>query len=334
MKTKEVVLKGFVDYLNGCGLSKTTVERSYYLVGRFLAWLKGCDIREVSEKKIGEYREYLSTMVSRFTRKPLKRASLGVEMSAVKSFFEYLFRHELILKNPLEGIRFSEHGEKSLRKIFSEAEISRFLDSIPVTGPATQRDRTVFELMYSSGLRVNEALNIEFEHLNLDERVVLIKMGKGKKDRYVPFSVAALRCLLSYIENGRKIHLQLIKRLEDKRYVFLGGKGKVGYRRMRRRFQDYLEACGLKERGYTMHSMRHAAATHLLQHGASIRYVQELLGHEDLKTTQLYTRPQVENIKRVYRTYHPRENEYFKEVDEEYLRHLRELRDELLKKRF
>jgi integrase/recombinase XerC len=334
MKNAQALLKGFMDYLKGCGLSRTTVERSYYLVGRFLAWLNDEDVREVDDKKIGEYREYLSMLVSRFTGKPLKRASLGVEMSAVKSFFEYLFRHELILKNPLEGIRFAEHGESSLRKIFSEAEIARFLDSIPVTNPATQRDRALFELMYSSGLRVNEALNIEFEYLNLDERVVLIKMGKGKKDRYVPFSEAALRFLLAYVENGRKRQLELIKRLEDKRYVFLGGKGKVSYRRMRRRFQDYLESCGLKHRGYTMHSIRHTAATHLLQHGASIRYVQELLGHEDLKTTQLYTRPQVENIKRVYRTYHPRENEYFKEVDEEYLRHLEELREELLKKRF
>jgi integrase/recombinase XerC len=223
-------------------------------------------------------------------------------------------------------MRFAGQGERGLRKIFSEQEISRFLDIIPVTNPANQRDRALFELMYSSGLRVNEALGIEFEHLNLDERVVLIRMGKGKKDRYVPFSVEALKCLFVYLENGRKMHLQLIKRLDDKRYLFLGGRGKVGYRRMRRHFQDYLEECGFKDRGYTMHSIRHAAATHLLQHGASIRYVQELLGHEDLKTTQVHTRPQVENIKRVYRTYHPRENEYFKETDEEYLRHVYKLK--------
>jgi len=99
MKNTQALLKGFVDYLKGCGLSKNTVERSYYLVGRFLSWLKGYDIREVGEKKIGEYREYLAGMVSRFTRKPLKRGSIRVEMSAIKSFFEYLFMHELIL-NP------------------------------------------------------------------------------------------------------------------------------------------------------------------------------------------------------------------------------------------
>jgi len=334
MKNTQALLKGFVDYLKGCGLSKNTVERSYYLVARFLSWLKMYDIREVDEKKIGEYKEYLTAIVSRFTGKPLKRGSIGVELSSIKSFFEYLFMHELILKNPLEGIRLRDKGERGLRKVFTEAEISRFLDSIPVTNPASQRDRAVFELMYSSGLRVNEALGIEFEYLNLDERVVLIKMGKGKKDRYVPFSKAALRCLLTYLENGRKRQLELIKRHEDKRYVFLGGKGKVGYRRMRRRFQEYLQACGLSGQGYTMHSIRHAAATHLLQHGASIRYVQELLGHEDLKTTQVYTRPTPENIKRVYRTYHPRENEYFKEVDEEYVRQVYELKAELLKKIF
>jgi integrase/recombinase XerC len=329
MRSTQALLKGFTSYLKGCGLAKSTIEVRYYFVQRFLTWLNSFDLRDVTEKKILEYKDYLTSLVSRFTRKPLSKESIRVELCSIKSFFEYLHTHELILKNPLESIRFSDRGKKGLRAVFTEQEISLFLDSIPISNPATQRDRAIYELMYSSGLRVNEALSIEFQYIKLDERVVLIKCGKGKKDRFVPFSKTALTYLLIYIEHGRKRHLQLIKRIEDKRFVFLGGKGKVGYQRIGRRFREYLEKCGLSGKGYTMHAIRHAAATHLLQHGANIRYVQELLGHENLKTTQVYTQPTAENLKSVYRTYHPRENEYFKEVDREYLEHINNLRKEL-----
>ena len=95
------------------------------------------------------------------------------------------------------------------------------------------------------------------------------------------------------------------------------------------RFRAYLKDCGLAGKGYTIHSVRHACATHLLLHGANIRYVQELLGHENVQTTQVYTRPTNENIKKVYRTYHPRENEYFKEVDSKYVKQVRSLKSRL-----
>jgi len=326
MRRTEVLVKGFVRYQKGYGLTEKTTKRNEYLVRRFLAWLKQLDIREVEKRDIAEYKEYLKEMKSRFTKKTLKPGSIQLEMSTLKGFFEYLLRHEYILKNPMEGMKIKEPGAQRLRAVFTEKDMEVFLDSIEIKTPWGQRDRAMFELMYSSGLRVGDVLSLECESMNLEERILLIKEGKGKKDRYVPFSEAALRFLLKYLEDGRKKHERLIRDFEKRQFLFLGRKGHVSYEQFYKAFIKYKKECGLEKKRYTIHSIRHATGTHLLTNGASIRYVQELLGHEDLKTTQLYTRPTVENIKKVYRTYHPRENEYYDEVDEEYMNNVEKLK--------
>jgi len=315
MNNPQLYLLGYLEYQQGRGLSEMTVKRSEYLVRRFLNWLADTDIRSVERRHIAEYREYLQTRISRFTKKRLKPASIQMEMSTLKVFFEYLLCCDYILANPAEGMSVKQAGAQTLRAVFSEEDIVLFLDNIEVTTCWGQRDRALFELMYSSGLRVGEARHLECESVNLEERILLVKAGKGKKDRYVPFSQTALWFLLLYLGSGRK---RQENRTTEKRYLFLGRKGNISYGQLSKAFKKYLKNCGFQNKGYTIHSIRHATGTHLLVNGASIRYVQELLGHEDLKTTQLYTRPTIENIKRIYRTYHPRENEYYREVDAEY----------------
>lgn len=329
MKSPEVFVRGYLRYQKGYGLTEKTRERNKYLVRRFLRWLKDTDIREVEKKHIAEYKEYLKKTKSRYTKKNLQPGSIQLEMSTIKGFFEYLLRHEFILKNPMEGMKIKEPGSQKLRAIFSEEDIEIFLDSIEIKTAWGQRDRACFELIYSSGLRVGDVLNLECESVNLEERILLIKEGKGKKDRYVPFSEVALRFLLKYLKEGRKKQERLIGDTEKRQYVFLGRNGHVTYVQLSKAFRKYIKECGLEKKRYTIHSIRHATGTHLLLNGASIRYVQELLGHEDLKTTQLYTRPTIENIKRVYRTYHPRENEYYEEVSEEYLNNVKKLKARL-----
>jgi site-specific recombinase XerD len=326
-------MAAFLDYQRGCGASETTVKRNGYLLGKFARRLGGLDVRDVTREKILRYREYLATAPSRLTGKPIGAESIGLEMSVLKGFFDYLLTIDKILVHPLEGMRIKARGKQRLRPVFTEEDIALFLDGIPLESASGRRDRALFELMYSSGLRVGDALNLKLDELNLEERVLLVVRGKGKKDAYLPFSEAAATFLATYLAGGRK---KLLKRLakssrqEAKTFVFVGRKGKLNYARLLKRFHGYLSSVDLSGKGYTMHSIRHAAATHLLAHGASIRYVQELLRHEDLKTTQLYTRPTVDNIKAVYRTYHPRENEFYKEVDERYLAELKELAARLL----
>lgn len=329
MKSHKTLVREYLLYQKGYGLAGTTRRRNRYLVGRFLRWLKGMDIRDVKKEDIAKYRTYLQAMKSRFTKKKLQPASIESEMSTIKGFFDYLTKYELILINPVEGLRFREPGVQRLRAIFSLQDIEQFLDSIETTTPWGQRDRALFELMYSSGLRVSEALKLECESVNLEERTALIKNGKGKKDRYVPFSETALFFILKYLKDGRRKQERMIRDPVKRQYMFLGQKGHVVYRSVSIMFGRYIKACGFKNKNYTIHSIRHATGTHLLANGASIRYVQELLGHEDLKTTQLYTRPSLENIKGVYRTYHPRENEHYEEVDEEYDNHVKKLKERI-----
>ncbi|MCP4147567.1 MAG: tyrosine-type recombinase/integrase [bacterium] len=323
MESKGVLLKGFREYQKGCGLSEGTILRNYYRIRKFLTWISGRDIREVNRETVFSYRKYLETHISHHTGKKLSEVTIGVELSVLKAFFDYLLTGDFILKNPLEGMRMRKEGIRKLRPIFSEEEMETFLDSISLKNSSSLRDRALFELMYSSGLRVSGILNLEIENINLDERILLIKQGKGKKDRYVPFCSTARSFLLKYITEVRK------DKKVNTRYLFRGEVGSLNYGKLRERFNFYLSSCGLEGKGFTMHSIRHATATHLLAHGASIRYVQELLGHEDLKTTQLYTRPSEDNIRRVYRTYHPRENEYHNDVTSEYLIRIEELKDRI-----
>lgn len=329
MKSPQALVREYAMYQKGYGLTLKTVKRNEYLVRRFLRWLKETDIREVEKKNIAEYKEYLKEIKSKYTKKKLQPGSIQLEMSTIKGFFEYLLKHEFILKNPMEGMKIKEPGSQKLRAIFSEQDIEIFLDSIEIKTIIGQRYRALFELIYSSGLRVGDVLKLECESVNLEERILLIKEGKGKKDRYVPFSKTALWFLLKYIKEGRKKHERLLKDAKKKQYMFLGRKGHIGYAQVSKAFRKYIKECGLENKKYTIHSIRHATGTHLLINGASIRYVQELLGHEDLKTTQLYTRPTIENIKSVYRTYHPRENEYYEEVNEEYANNVKKLKARL-----
>jgi integrase/recombinase XerD len=329
MEKLEHLLADMLEYQKGCGLSVKTINRNKYLLHKFFRWLGDKDIREVDRPLIYQYAKHLKTKKKRSTGKPITAGSVALNMCIVKGFFDYLIRHEKILVNPMEGLRFKGKGKYKMRKIFSEEDIALFLDSIGIDGAERQRDRAIFELIYSSGLRVSDIRNLEVEHLNINDRVLLVK-GKGEKEAYIPFSEAAQQFMVKYLNSGRKWLIKHVYKGKDERYVFICKKGKLNLGRLYERFQKYLKDCGLEKKGYTIHSIRHATGTHLLARGVSIRFVQELLRHADLKTTQLYTRPTIENIKAVYMTYHPRCNEYHREVTGEYLEQVRALKERLI----
>jgi site-specific recombinase XerD len=328
MGTMEKYIKIFLEYQVGCGYSEGTIKRSRYYLNRFRKWFSDDEIREIGKEKIFEYLEYLRELKNN-RGKALSEKSVGVELSNLRSFFSYLYKSEYLVINPVEDVELMKKGDDKGRKVFSEEEISRVLDSIEIKTAIGMRDRSFFELLYSSGLRFFELRELKLEEMNLEDRLCLVK-GKGKKERYVPFSETACKFLLKYIVEGRKKLLRRSRNTEVKQYLFLSKKGKVSWKVMRNRMRKYLENAGLEVEEYGLHSIRHTTATHLLSNGASIRYVQELLGHESLKTTQLYTRPMEESIKRKYRSFHPRENEYYKEIEAEYLEEIEKLKDRLI----
>ena len=333
MSTKNLKFKkAFFEYLSGCGLKESTIKRTRVDMKKFYVWLNGRDVRDITKRGIQGFLKYLSNQKSQRNRK-LSDNTKRICIISIKSFFTFLFKNEYIITNPLEDILIRRAKDKKERKIFTQDEIGAFLDSISLDDENNQRDRALYELFYSSGLRMREAFNLEVENINFNERVLIVKQGKGGKDRYVPFSETALKFIIKYINDGRKEHLMEHRDMRFKKYLFLTHKGKVNQGVMEKRFKKHLENCGLKGKGFTMYSIRHSTATHLLENGASIRYVSELLGHESIRTTQVYTRPTVENIKKVYRTFHPRENEYYDEIDGEYLKQLNILKERLIEEK-
>jgi len=321
--------KRYFEYLKGCGLSVGTIVRMKWSLKLFYEYLNGKDVREVKEKDIILFIKYLRNIRTQYKRE-LAEASIELSVGAVKSFYIFLYNNEYSLSNPCEALKIKVRGVKKEVRMFSKEEIGIFLDGISIEEKDKERDRAYFELMYSSGLRVREGLNLELEDINFLERILIVKNGKGKKDRYVPFSETALKFLLKYVNEGRKECLEKIKDSENKKWLFIYENGRLSYGMILKRFRRYLKECKLNDKGLKIHSIRHSTATHLLEGGASIRYVQELLGHESIDTTQIYARPTVENVRKIYKCYHPRENEYYEEVSEEYLENLRKLKEKIL----
>jgi integrase/recombinase XerC len=313
--------------LEGRRLSATTCRRVRYFLQRFLEWLGEEDLRELTEGKLLEYRGYLSGLRSDSGR-PLKIETVDLHLFVLKGWFASLVRSDLLLANPAANLTLDSRRGRAPRATFTEEQMAHFLEAIRPNSPVGRRDRAFFELLYSSGLRFAEAAGLQMKDLNLSERLVRVR-GKGSRERTVPFCAPAREAMLTYLKRGRK---RLGTRLGDpaqRPFVFLCSTGPVSWKVMRKRLRHYLALAGLAGQGLTMHSIRHATATHLLSRGAAIRYVQELLGHRAISSTEIYTHPSTENIKAVYRSYHPRENEHYREVDAEYLAALDALEAEI-----
>lgn len=319
----------FINYLVGCGLKKGTITRMKASLRLFYMYLNGRDVREVKEVDLIDFVKYLRTHNNYYDR-PFCDRTIEVYLMTVKSYYLFLYKNDYVLSDITENLEIKQGGNKKIISMFSKDEIGTLLDSISISDVAGQRDRAFFELLYSSGLRVREGLNLELESVNFTERIILVKSGKGSKDRYVPFSETALKFLVKYVNDGRKKQIKTIRNDEIKKYFFLCSDRALTYGIIQKRFSKYLSKCGLNNRGFHIHSIRHSVATHLLEAGAGIRYVQELLGHKEIGTTQIYARPNTENIKKIYRTYHPRENEYYEEIDSNYIKHVEILKKQLL----
>jgi len=313
------VMLVFKRYLQSACYKKQTIETKLNEADYFYEYVKEHhsidDVRDVSEKEIRAYIRYLHNTVSPRTHKPYTLSTISEKTAAVRLLFKSLYVNELIITNPAQDITFTHKDNKGKREVMREEELAQFLDSIDVGEPLGLRDRTMYELMYSSGLRCCEVARLKIGDIDFEKRLILIQKSKFDKDRIVPVSLVAYTFLKQYL-NGRT---------EKEEYVFLGINGKMTANAVGHRFRDLLERYDMKRKNVSAHSVRHSTATHLLEHGAGIRYVQEILGHESIETTVRYTHMLYDSLKRVYKSYHPRENEYFKEVDGDYLKNVEEL---------
>ena len=244
-----------------------------------------------------DIRQYLAFLQSR----GINRSTQARKLTAIRSFFKYLKRNKYIANNPSETIS-SPKKTKKIPTILSEGEITKLLDQIFITeDPLTIRDKAIFELLYSSGLRVSELVSLKIEDINSNYQLVKI-MGKGNKERIVPFGDKAWETIEKYLSSSR--HL-LVKKGEVG-VLFLNHQGKkLTTRGIRFIIDKYVTKAALSIK-ISPHVFRHSFATHLLDNGADLRVVQELLGHANLSTTQIYTHVSKTRIQQIYKKAHPR----------------------------
>jgi len=261
----------------------------------FFQFLKTRGVGSLGEADRHVLRDYLAHLADR----KLAKASIARKMSAIRSFFGYLVREDIIDTSPAAAIS-SPKLEKRLPSFLTVAETVRLLTTPDLAKPEGLRDRALMELLYASGLRVSELVSLNLEQINLETGEVRV-WGKGAKERIVLIGKPAAEALSTYISEGRP-------RLTGKKATSALLLNRYGERIIARQVEKILEKygsiAGIGKRVHP-HLLRHTFATHLLDGGADLRVVQELLGHADLSSTQIYTHVTKSKAKRVYLSAHP-----------------------------
>lgn len=241
--------------------------------------------------------DLLSFLVWRHER-GLSRTTMARVVASVHQIYKFLVLEGLRQDDPSQLIQ-TPRRERTLPAVLGPEEIDKFLDSIDITTPNGLRDRAIFELIYSCGLRISEAAGLTLDRLYLKERLLRV-VGKRKKERIVPYGDEAYRWLKAYLENARP---KFDKRRRSN-LVFLNQEGEgISRKGIWKRFSGIRTASGVTAK---VHTFRHSFATHLLAGGADLRTVQELLGHSDISTTQIYTHIEEEVLQDYHREYFPR----------------------------
>jgi integrase/recombinase XerD len=279
------------------GLSRNTLDSYRRDLNKFAAWLEKQRDVAIPQTTHGDIQGYLAYL---FVTLKAKSSSTSRNISSLKRLFRYLLRQGKISVDPTLQID-TPKLPRNLPKSLSEHDVEQLLAAPNVQTPLGLRDRTMFEVLYATGLRVSELVTLRITQVSMDMGVVRV-MGKGSKERLVPLGEEALDWLRHYLADGRGVLLD--KQISNTLFVTARGEG------MTRQMFWYLikkhAAHGGLNKSLSPHTLRHAFATHLLNHGADLRVVQMLLGHADISTTQIYTHVARERLKQLHAMHHPR----------------------------
>ncbi len=289
-----------LDYLNYIIVEKklsTNTKKSYQTdLTKYIEYLiskrKKENIKDVNKEDIVSYIESLG-------KKKLSPRSIARKITAIKNFHKYLLKEKITNNNPSEYIDMPKLG-RSLPKSLSVEEVNKLLNINP-NNAYEYRNKAMLELLYATGLRVSELINLKIHDVNINMSIVRC-IGKGNKERIIPIGDMAIESIKVYYNNYRH---QLIKnKIND--YLFVNNRGQ---RMTRQGFYKILRKTA-KEQGihkeFSPHTLRHSFATHLLEFGADLRSIQEMLGHSDISTTQIYTHIGNDLIRKNYDEFHPR----------------------------
>ena len=291
-------LKKFILFIKfDLRLSSNTIVSYENDLNKYLFFLKDkkniTNLNSISYENIREYISFL-------TKDNKRSSSINRNISSIKKFHLYLFDNEITTNNPSELLE-SQKNIRNLPDTLSVEEIENILSVIDKTTDMGIRDLSILSLLYSSGIRVSELIGLEFSNIFLDEDYIKI-LGKGKRERLVPIGLKAKENLLNYVNKYRKS----LKSTNSKGCIFLSYRSKPMTRMaIFNLIKKYCKISGVSKK-VSPHTFRHSFATHMLEGGADLRIVQELLGHENISTTEIYTHLDRTYLKEVHKLCHPR----------------------------
>ena len=294
--TKNEIIDAFIDHLwLEDGLSKNTLNSYRFDLELFTEWLTKSLKKNILDVSQADIQEYLS-----FKFPTSKSRSISRLLATLRRLFRYLLRENKIKNDPTLEIM-SPKIPKSLPKSLSEEEVEALLNAPDVETISGLRDKAMLELLYACGLRVSELVNILLTELSMTEGIIRIT-GKGSKTRLVPMGEEAVDWIKKYINESRNNILN--KKTSKYLFITIRGSGmtRQAFWYLIKRYSIIAEI----KKPISPHILRHAFATHLINHGADIRVVQMLLGHSDISTTQIYTHVARERLKKIHESHHPR----------------------------
>lgn len=279
--------------------SKHTAKAYYSDILSYLLWLSDMSCTDVNFSKIREYLHFIQKF-------DYKKTTIARKIASIRTFYKYLYRERLTDTNPALSVN-SPKRPKSLPKFLTPDEVEKILNGIKIDSPAGFRNRAILELLWATGMRVSELSGLNFGNLNLENNEITV-FGKGAKERIVLVSDRAKNYLQRYLDSARSLVAKgfRLEPITETTPVFINNTGyRLQNKTIRNVINDVVNSIHLPKK-VTPHMFRHSFATKLIENGADLRVVQELLGHASISNTQIYTHVSTQHLKDVYNETHPR----------------------------
>lgn len=279
--------------------SKHTAKAYYSDILGYLIWLENLPCTDVNFSKVRDYLHFIQKF-------DYKKTTIARKIASIRTFYKYLYRERLIESNPAINLN-TPKRPKQLPKFLTVEEVEKILNSIKIDSPAGYRNRAILELLWATGMRVSELSGLNFGSLNLDNNEITV-FGKGAKERIVLVSDRAKNYLQRYLDTARALVARgfPLEPITDSTPVFINNTGyRLQDKTIRNVINDVVNSIELPKK-VTPHMFRHSFATRLIENGADLRVVQELLGHASISNTQIYTHVSTQHLKQVYDETHPR----------------------------
>ncbi|MHC4558202.1 MAG: tyrosine recombinase XerC [Planctomycetota bacterium] len=300
-------LTQFGEFLTGTSVSRPpdaeAISHAHHDTGPATAVATQVDLK-VDQLLLSAQTDVVRTYLAFLNEKQYSKATIARKLATLRSFYKFLVKRNHVGSNPVMAIR-TPKQEKKLPRFLEYEEVKQLLDTPPMNTWLGARDRAILETLYSTGIRVSELVALNMDDIDFLGEVVHVR-GKGKKERIAPIGSSALQVIQHYMEYRNK-RAQSNGNFDSK-VLFVNKHGRrLSTRSVRRKMDKYLKMAGL-DPAISPHTLRHSFATHMLNNGADLRSVQELLGHQSLSTTQVYTHLTTTKLKEIYENAHPRNN--------------------------